>query len=188
MATTAKKPPRSTEPEEETKSSNGAETGPDQVLDLTSLVRTRKVVKLPTKDHPEGVDFELRYVDDFGIEMQQRLLAWSRRFTALYGAEEPLTDAKAEEMRNLLEKLFDLVLEPTSLMGKDEFREAKRSVDDAGRHRVVQAFSWGPVLGRTELQTELVRRLIDKGYLEESQVDEVMEELRAELLKSTSES
>ena len=183
MTTRQRKPPS-----EQTPAANGAvpEEDSSKVLDLISLTPSRKLVRLPTKDHPEGETFELRLVDDFGIEMQQKLLAWSRQFTNLMSSEEELDDDQAARMRFLLESLFEQVLGPSPDMTKTEFADARRGMDDAVRHRVVQAFSWAPVLARNELQTELIKRLVDRKYLKQEQVDEVMDELRLELTRSTS--
>jgi hypothetical protein len=185
----ASKPPPSpiepTEPEPPVDvESNGhspeAEVPEPEAVDLVNLSPTRRLVKIPTRRKPGGEEFELRLVEDFGIERQQQLMAWSRRFQALMSQDEDLTASETSRLRFLLENITEAVLDcPKSVL---------TTLTDTVKNRVVQAFSWGPALAQQEQQTELVRRLIEKKYVTEDQVDEVMAEIRKELLASISES
>jgi hypothetical protein len=172
-------------------SANGKpdEKKPDEVLDLVSLIPTRRLVKLPTTDHPEGENFELRLVEDFGIEMQQKLLAWSRKFSTLMAKAQEgdeLDDNENTRLRFVLDGVFENVLQTAD--GK-ELSEAKRKkLNDTARQRVVQAFSWGPTLARQQFQTALITRLVEKEYLTQEHVDEVMDEMREQLVADLSTS
>ncbi len=172
MATT-KTPPEVDAP------TNGKVEEPEP-LDLVgeSLTPTRRLVKIPTKRKPEGETFEMHLVEDFGIEDQQKLMAWSRRFSQLMGADEELTKAEQERLRFLLTSLVDMVL--------DAPKTVKDTLKDSVANRVVQTFSWGPALARQDQQTELVKRLIEKGHLTQEQVDETQTEIRQRLLESIS--
>lgn len=116
----------------------------DDVLNLTSLVPSRKLVKLPTKSHPEGEAFELRLLDDFGIVDQQKLLTWSKRFEELWNKDEDLTEDEGTQMKHLLDVMFDKVL--------DAPEEDKGDMPDHIRSRVVTAFTLVPLLARQEAE------------------------------------
>lgn len=124
------------------------------VLDLTNLIPTRKLVKLATPDHPEGTTFELRLLDDFGIVEQQQLLTWSKRFEKLWNHEgdEDLTDAQRTTMMHLLDQMFGLVLAKPSSMSDDEFNRAKEAFPDYVKSRVVTAFTYVPLMMRQEAE------------------------------------
>lgn len=122
----------------------------DQILDLT-LPTTRRMVKLPTKAHPEGEPYELRLLDDFGIADQQQLLAWSRRFDGLFNLDEadnngPLTDDQKLIMKKCLDSLFDMVIVAPAAV--------KKAMPDSIRHRVVTAFTLAPLIARQEAQAK----------------------------------
>ncbi len=167
--------------------SNGKSEGkPEepQVLDLVSLAPTRRIVKLPTKRHPEGEQFTLRMLQDFGIEDQQKLLAWSRRHAELmdpsnmeerddYGV---LNENSRERLRFLHDNLFDMILDATPA--------AKKQVSDTGRNQVIQTFSWGPALANQEAQTALIRKLVDMKMVTDDQVTKAMDELKQEVLST----
>lgn len=180
MPTAAKSPPKAIKPLKEVATNGDApEVQEPKVLDLTALTPSRRLVKLPTKGHPEGQNFELRLVEDFGIEMQQKLLAWSRRYQQLMQADEDLDEHQTARLRFLLDNLFEQVLDAPVVI--------KRGMDDAVRNRVVTAFSWAPVLAQQETQLEMIRRMIEKEMITQDQVDEVMTEMRADASRLTSE-
>jgi hypothetical protein len=157
---------------------------PEQVLNLAALTKPRKLVKLPTKIKPEGEQYELRLIDDFGIEKQQRLLSWGRQFQALMSSDKDLTDNEVERLKFLLNSVFHSVL--TSVAGGSS-PDAVEGVSDAVKNRVVQTFIWGPLLGQQEAQMEVIKKLIAKNLLTQEQVDEALDEMRADA-NQTSES
>lgn len=158
---------------------NGTEDKDPKVLDLTALIPSRRLVKLPTKRHPEGENFELRLVEDFGIEMQQKLLAWSRKYQELMQAEDELDDEGTTRLRFLFDNLFNHVIDAPDI--------AKRGMDDSAKNRAITAFSWAPVLAQQELQMAVIDRLVDREMVTRDQVDEIMQEMREEALKLTME-
>ena len=164
--------------------------GGGQVLDLTALAPTRTLVRIPTLEHPvEGEVFELRLVDDFGIEMQHKLLAWSKKFAQLMAKANDGNELEEEESNRLrftLDAVFEAVLQNAD--GAPLSKEQKGKVGDPGRQRVMQGFTWGPTLEAQRLQAALLDRLIARGQLKQEHVDQVMNEIRAELLASITES
>jgi hypothetical protein len=119
----------------------------DDVLDLTSIIPSRKLVRIPTHSNPLGEVHELRLLDDFGIEEQQQLLGWSRRFEALWNKEgKDLTPRERVKMKWLLNAMFFRVLDAPD--------EVKRDVDDTIKSRVVTAFTMVPLLERQKRENE----------------------------------
>lgn len=161
-------------------SSNGA----GQVLDLTALTPTRSLVKIPTLEHPvDGEVFELRLLDDFGIEMQHKLLAWSKKFAQLMAKAnegEELDEDESDKVRFLLDAVFDAVLQSSD--GAPLSKEKRANVGDTGRQRVMQGFTWGPTLETQRLQAALIDRLVKRGWVKQENVDTVMAEIRSELM------
>jgi hypothetical protein len=158
-------------------SENGKEEDAPELLNLTALAPTRRMVKIPTKETPAGETFELRLVDDFGIEDQQGLIAWGKEFQKLMNSDTQLKEAQRERLRWLLNHLFMTILDAPDAVKKD--------ITDAIKNRVIQAFTWAPVLAQQELQSQVITRLIDRGALTQEQVDEILEEMRAELASRT---
>jgi len=154
----------------------------DDILNLADLTRPRKLVKLPTRRVPAGEQYELRLIDDFGIEKQQKLLSWGRQFQKLMSSDKDLTDNESERLKFLLNSVFHSVLEPVA---GGSALDAVEGVSDSVKNRVVQAFIWGPLLGQQEAQMEVIRRLIEKNLLTQEQVDEVQEEMRAEVNRTS---
>lgn len=126
----------------------------DDVLDLTSLIPTRKMVKLPTQAHPEGEVFELRLLDDFGLIDQQQLLTWSKRFEQLWNNEtgKDLTKEEQTVMLALLDRMFQLVLAPPKGMSDEDFAKVKATFPDHIKSRVVTAFTYVPLMMRREAE------------------------------------
>ena len=131
---------------------HGANVGTDEpdeddILDLTSIVPPRKLVRIPTKANPKGEVHELRLLDDFGIEEQQQLLSWSKRFEALWNKDgKDLTPKERVKMRWLLNAMFWKVLDAPD--------EVKRNVDDTIKSRVVTAFTMVPLLERQRREAQ----------------------------------
>lgn len=119
----------------------------DDILDLTSIVPPRKLVRIPVKGSPKGEVHELRLLDDFGIEEQQQLLSWSKRFEALWNKDgKDLTPRERVKMKWLLNAMFFKVLDAPD--------EVKRNVDDTVKSRVVTAFTMVPLLERQKREAE----------------------------------
>lgn len=128
---------------------NGANVGTDDddVLDLTQFVPSRKLVRLPTTEHPKGEVFSLRLLDDFGIVDQQRLLSWSRRFEALWNKEAgDLTKDEQIQLKHLLDQMFITVLDAPD--------EIKKQTPDHIKSRVVTSFTLVPLLERQKREEE----------------------------------
>ena len=122
----------------------------DDVLDLTSIIPPRKLVRLPTRSNPKGEVYELRLLDDFGIEEQQQLLSWSRRFEALWNKEDKdLSPRERVKLKWLLNAMFIKVLDAPD--------EVKRDIDDTVKSRVVTAFTMVPLLERQKREAEEAR-------------------------------
>jgi hypothetical protein len=139
-------PPEAEEPKVEVIEATKDEESED-VMDLTSLVPTRKLIKVPTADGGISDAYELRLLDDFGIIEQQKLLNWSRRFEKLWNEEErDLTPEEQTTLKWLLDKMFDKVL-----MAPDEI---KAEMSDSIRSRVVTAFTLVPLLERQKQEQE----------------------------------
>jgi hypothetical protein len=116
----------------------------DQVLDLVSIAPARRPVKIPTKRKPEGEPFTLRLMDDFGIEIQQQLMSWGRRYDALFNKEDDLTADERTKLKYYLDCIFDQVL--------DAPKSIKKDIPDGVRSRVVTAFTLAPLLARQEAE------------------------------------
>ena len=132
----------------------------ENVLDLVSIAPTRRLVRVPTKDKPEGQTFELRLMDDFGIMQQQELLSWGRRYDALFNKEEDLTDDERLKLKHYLDCIFDTVL--------DAPKAVKKTMPDGVRNRVVTAFTLAPLLARQEAD----RKEAEKAAQENPQTSE----------------
>jgi hypothetical protein len=166
-------PPEEPEQPEETLDLMDEQEERPELLNLSSLVPTRRMVKLPITGDPKGYVCQLRLIEDFGIETQQRLIAWGKEFQKLYGSDTVLKEAGRERLRFLLDHLFDDVIDaPVSV---------KEKIPDTIKNKVIQAFTWAPLLAQQELQSQVIQRLIDRGNLTQGQVDEVLEEMRQEL-------
>lgn len=159
-----------------------------KVLDLTTMAPTRRVVKLPTADQPQGEQFEIRLLDDFGIQQQQKILTWSRRYDSLYNREpdEPdLTEDQADMLKFYLDSMFEMVL--------DAPKAVKRDMRDGLRQRVVQTFSYAPLVARQEEEAKAQRKsvfglLVRKGIVSQERLDQLIEEADKLSTSSTSES
>lgn len=126
---------------------NGKEPNEDDILDLTSIVPPRKLIRIPTRSNPKGEVHELRLLDDFGIEEQQQLLSWSKRFEALWNKEgKDLNPRERVKMKWLLNAMFLKVLDAPD--------EVKHDVDDTIKSRVVTAFTMVPLLERQKREAE----------------------------------
>lgn len=127
-----------------------AEDEENKVLDLSALAPSRRLVKVPTSDDPEGERFELRLLDDFGIRDQQRLLSWSRQYDQLFNADEDLDASQQEKMEWLLNSMFEMVLDaPKAKLAK---------IPDAVKNRVVTAFSLAPLLAQQDRERAAARK------------------------------
>jgi hypothetical protein len=164
--------------------------GDGKVLDLTALAPTRTLVRIPTLEKPvEGEVFELRLVDDFGIEMQHKLLAWSKKFAQLMAKAnngDELDEDESNRLRFVLDAVFEATLQSADGSPLTKAQQAK--VDDPGRQRVMQGFTWGPTLESQRMQAALIDRLVQRKQLKQEHVDEVMAEIRAELMAQLSTS
>jgi hypothetical protein len=155
----------------------------DKVLDLTTLARSRRTVKLPTKEKPEGEIFEIRLLDDFGVQQQQQILTWSRRYDKLYNRDDgrpDLSDGEADLMKHYLDSMFEEIL--------DAPKTKKNQMGDSLRQRVVLVFSMAPALLRDERNAMEFRRallgeLIERGISSEDELLTVMNEMTDERQK-----
>lgn len=149
----------------------------EKVLDLTTLARPRRTVKLPTKDHPEGEMFEIRLLDDFGVQKQQQLLTWSRRYDKLYNRDDDQPDLQDEDLDKLkwyLDSMFEEIL--------DAPKVKKNQMTDSLRQRVVLVFSMAPALLRDERNAMEFRRglfgeLIQRKLISQEEFIQVMTEM-----------
>lgn len=144
-----------------------------KVLDLTALAPNRRLVKLPTAEHPKGETFEIRLLDDFGIATQQKLLNWSRTYERLFNSEEDLSDDEQVRLKFVLDSLFDAVLDAPVAV--------KREMSDAVRSRVMTTFSLAPLIAQQEQRQAEIEEAEKKEAAEEAAKEKAAE-------KSTSES
>jgi hypothetical protein len=116
----------------------------DDILDLSTLIPSRKRIRLPipktAEGEPDSGVFELRLLDDFGIMDQQRLLSWSRRFETLWNSDEDLSNSEQEDMLSLMNKMFTKVL--------DAPEDVKAACPPNIKSRVVTAFTLVPLIER----------------------------------------
>lgn len=159
------------------------EKRPDRLLDLVTLAPTRRRVLLPTPAKPNGEQYEIRLLEDFGIGTQQRLNVWARKYDRLLGSDDELNQAEQAELEYALGLLFEEILQAPP--------EFKADAPDFVKQRVVRAFSLAPQLDQIERTTAELERttlhlLVRKGYATQEQIDEVVEEARMSMESSTS--
>ena len=189
MATARSRAPAAEKKAEDGKQNGQLERQPVDLIDLTPL---RTLVRIPTLDHPvDGEVYEMRLVDDFGVEVQPKLLAWSKRYTSLFTKAsngEDLDEKELAQLRFTLDAVFEHVLQHAD--GSPLSKTERARISDHGRQRVMTGFTWGPTLEAQRIQSAAFDRLVAKGYLKQEQLDEVMREIQQELLErlSTSES
>jgi hypothetical protein len=120
-----------------------------QVLDLTTLAPVRPTVNIRTSDHPEGKQYELRIMDDFGIEDQQQLTREGAEFDKLWNTDK-LNGKQSKRLKMLLDNMFDRVLDAPS--------EIRAQLRDGQRSQVVLAFTLAPLAAAAQRQQETQAR------------------------------
>jgi hypothetical protein len=114
-----------------------------QVLDLTTIAPVRPTVNIRTPDHPNGKVYELRVIDDFGIEDQQQLTREGAEFDKLWNTDR-LNGAQRKRLKMLLDHMFDRVLDAPA--------DIRARLSDGQRSQVVLAFTLAPLAAAAQRQ------------------------------------
>lgn len=115
---------------------NGKHDEDEPLLDLSTILK-RPTVKIVSKEHPEGKLYELASHDDFGIIEQHRLKADVDSYDKLWEKED-LTDTERERLKELLDRMFEKVL--------DAPKTIKAQIGDHQRAQIVRAFHYAPAV------------------------------------------
>jgi len=108
----------------------------EPVLDLSTLAPVRSRINIRTKEHPDGKLYELRSMDDFGIEEQQQLTRHGAEFDQLWNTDK-LNSAQRKRLKMLLDGMFERVL--------DAPPEVMAALTDGQRSQVVLSFTLAPL-------------------------------------------
>ncbi|MGC2374249.1 MAG: hypothetical protein WA484_10280 [Solirubrobacteraceae bacterium] len=122
---------------------------PEPLLSLSTLAPIRPTVNIDSEEHPEGKLYELKQMDDFGIEEQQRLTREGAEFDKLWNTDN-LNKAGRGRLKMLLDRMFEAVL--------DAPPEIKKMLSDGQRSQVVLAFTLAPLAQAAAAQTETEAR------------------------------
>lgn len=94
-----------------------------------------------------GALYELRTLNDFGIDDQQALTRDGREFFRLWSSDVELKRAQKQRLKMLLDRLFNEVFDAPA--------EIREQLADGKRAQVVLAFTLAPLARRTaELKAE----------------------------------
>jgi hypothetical protein len=125
---------------------------PEPLLSLSTLAPTRPTVNIASEEHPEGRLYELKQMDDFGIEEQQQLTREGASFDKLWNTDN-LNKAGRGRLKMLLDRMFEAVL--------DAPPEIKKMLSDGQRSQVVLAFTLAPLAQAAARQETQAKAEID---------------------------
>ena len=107
---------------------------PEPLVDLDDIAPSKPTVRYG------GKLYEMRTLDDFGIEKQQQLTRDGREFFRLWSADDELNKKQRERLKMLLERMFDQVFDAPAAV--------KQELSDGKKAQVVLGFTLAPLAQR----------------------------------------